>query len=317
MHMDCVIAVDLGGTQLRAAVVDRAGQVYDQVRVLTDVQSGPQAVVEQMLDCINRVRPAVPPDARLLGIGLGSPGPLDPETGVVFMAPNMPGWYNLPLRQMMGERAGLHVVLGNDANAGALGEWFFGKGQGHSHLVYITVSTGIGAGVIMDGRLLLGRLGAGTELGLTLVDVNTLTNWETMASGTALGAAAAAAMQSHPITLLHQLSTPQMVTAADVARAAALGDEVARQLMQREAQLLGIGLVNALHLFSPEIILVGGSVVTENPSLLEGARSIVQRYTISDIYRAVPIEVTHLGNQAGVLGAAALMFYHYGGAPGQ
>jgi glucokinase len=306
-----VIGVDLGGTKIGAVVADRAGNIYASVRVPTEVERGPEAVIDRMLACIAEMRSAVPSDGPLLGVGVGSPGPLDPETGIVLMAPNMPGWRNVPLRDEIATRSGLPVELGNDANAAALGEWLFGGGRGLHHVVYITVSTGIGAGVIMDGRLLLGRQGAGTELGQVLVDRERMLTWEQMASGTALATAAAAAMRVDSQTLLHQYAAPETVTAVHVAQAAAAGDALAGHLMDTEATLLGIGFTNALHLFSPEIVLVGGGVVLANSDLLDGARAVVQQHVIDALYRAVPIEVAHLGEQVGVLGAAALMFYQH------
>jgi glucokinase len=274
----------------------------------TEAAHGPDAVIEQIVTCIEQIQAAVPDDGTLLGVGVGSPGPLDPEAGVVFHMPNMPGWKDVPLRDRLAERTGLRVTLDNDANVAAMGEWLFGGGQGYRHLIYITVSTGIGSGVIIDGRLLYGRKGAGGELGHTLIDNERFTSWENLASGRALAVAATAAMRQHPQSRLHELATPETVTAANVAYAAEQGDEVAQRLMEHEATLLGVGFVNALHTFSPEIILVGGGVVIPNPSLLEGARRIVQQHALADVYRSVPIETAHLGAQVGVLGAVALVF---------
>lgn len=307
--MDCVIGVDLGATQLRAVLADRSGQIHATVRMLTEASQGPAAVIERIVACIAQAGAALPVGAQLCGVGVGSPGPLDPEAGVVLAAPNMPGWDCVPLRAILAKRTGLTVELGNDANAAALGEWLFGGGVGRRHMVYLTISTGIGSGVIVDGRLLLGRQGAGGEAGHMIIDVAGCKSWEELASGTGLAAAAAAAMTATPQTLLHDLATPQTVTAAHVAQAANRGDALAETLMQREAELLGIGFANILHLFSPEIILVGGSVVTANPSLLAGARQVVQQRVIADVYRSVPIEVAALGEQVGLLGAAALVFY--------
>ncbi len=304
-----VIGVDLGGTQIRAIVADRAGQVYAQVQVPTAATQGPDAVIERIAGCIEQMRVAVPDDGPLRGVGVGSPGPLDPYEGVVLHANNLPGWINVPLRDKLAQQTRLPVVLGNDANAAVLAEWIFGGGRGCTHVVYITVSTGIGAGVIMDGRLLLGRKGAGTELGHMLIDSTAFRSWEDLASGTALAATARAAMLTTPESLLHRLTVPATLNAAVVAQAAQEGDSLAVRLLERQAVLLGLGFVNTLHLFSPEIILVGGSVVTANPWLLEGAQRIVQQYAVANVYRSVPIEVAHLGAQVGTLGAAALMWY--------
>jgi len=307
--MQYVVGVDLGGTQLRAALADSTGRVYAEVRMPTEAADGPPAVIERMLNCINQVCAAVSSQDALLGIGVGAPGPLDPETGVVFTMPNLPGWQNVPLRDILAERTGLPIELGNDANVAALGEWRFGGGQGRRNVVYITVSTGIGSGVIEQGRLVLGYKGAAAELGHMIISAEGRLSWEDMASGTALGHAAAAAMRETPTTLLHSLATPESVTAAHVSQAAAQHDELAQQLMHRESELLGVGLVTVMHLFSPEIVLLGGSVITSNPWLLHHARQVVKERAIAQVYREVPIEVAQLGDKVGVLGAIALLLY--------
>lgn len=305
--MEYIVGVDLGGTQLRAILADTEGAIHAEKRIPTDADDGPDAVIDRIVACVGEVRGALPAGATLRGLGVGAPGPTDATAGVVFMMPNLPGWHNVPLRAILEERTGLHVELGNDANVAALGEWRFGGGVGKRNVVYITISTGIGGGVIEENRLVLGYKGAGAELGHMVIDAERLLTWEDLASGTALGRAAAEAMRDDNDSALHALATPATVTAAEVARAASQGDALARRLMRREGELIGVGLVNTLHLFSPEVILLGGSVVTANPWLLDIAREIVQRRAIAQVYRDVPIEVARLGPQVGVLGAVALL----------
>jgi len=305
--VEYIIGVDIGGTKIHAALADRHGTILAEIHDLTRATRGYRAIIDNIIEYIEKLRSYMPEGGSLLGIGIGCPGPLDPVAGVVITAPNLPGWIDIPLCQLLRERTGLPVRLANDANAAALGELYFGGGIGRSHMVYITISTGIGAGVIVDGHVLLGRSGAGGEVGHMLIDLQHRRSWEDLASGTALRTAASAAMQTEVPTMLHELATPHTVTAVEVALAAQRGDALAMELMQREAEFLGLGFVNVLHLFSPEIILVGGSVVTANPSLLDDARRVVQERVIADVYRSVPIEVAHLGNKVGVLGAVALL----------
>ncbi|PDV99733.1 ROK family protein [Candidatus Chloroploca asiatica] len=304
--MDYVIAVDIGGTQLRAALVTLTGELVVSERTATLVHEGAEAVLGRVLKLIELVRAVVLPNDRLLGLGIGAPGPLDPVTGMIYSPPNMPGWDAFPLRDRVATATGLPVTLGNDANAAALGEWRFGRGQGLRHLVYLTVSTGIGGGVIVDGQLLLGRLGAAGEPGFLIVDHATGAIWEDLASGTALGREAAKQMPHYPDSALHTLATPTTVTAAEVSLAAQQGDRLARQLMEREARLLGMGFASMLHLFSPEILLVGGSVILHNPALLEAAREVAYANVRVPLYREVPILAASLGDHVGLLGAAAL-----------
>ena len=306
--MRYIIGVDLGGTQLRAALADEHGDLLDELRMPTGGGDGQQAVIDRMVGCIERMRAALPEGAALAGVGVGSPGPLDPYEGVVLTPPNIPGWHDVPLRAILAERTGLPIELGNDANAAALGEWMFGAGRGRRNLVYITVSTGIGGGVISDGRLLLGYRGSAAEVGIQIVDYATRAFWEDLASGTGLARAAAEAMAGVPGSLLHGLATPETVTGADVSRAAAAGDALARRLMDREGELLGVGLINVLHMFAPELILMGGSVIVHNPWLIERARLTI-RERCYPMYHDVPIELASLGDRSGVLGAVALFLH--------
>jgi len=305
--MQYVIGVDLGGTQLRAILADVAGAIHAETRIATAGDDGPDAVIGQIVECVTAMRAALPAGATLRGVGVGAPGPTDAAAGVVFMMPNLPGWHNVPLRAILEERTALHIELGNDANVAALGEWRFGGGMGKRNMVYITISTGIGGGVIEENRLVLGYKGAGAELGHMVIDAERLLTWEDLASGTALARTAAEAMRADSSSALHALATPATISAAEVAQAANQGDALARRLMRREGELIGVGLVNTLHLFSPEIILLGGSVITANAWLLDVAREIVQRRAIAQVYRDVPIDVARLGSQVGVLGAVALL----------
>jgi glucokinase len=309
--MNYVIGVDLGGTQIRAALVRADGLIVAHVRAPSPVQAGPVATAEQIVLLAREVWAALPAGETLAGLGLGGPGPLDPVSGVIFAPPNLPNWGVVPLRGLVAERIDLTVELGNDANAAALAEWRFGAGKGTRHLVYLTISTGLGGGVIVDGQLLLGRLGLGGELGFLMLDAERGVCWEDLASGTALGRAAATAMPQHPTSYLHTLATPTTVNGAHVAQAAAQGDALARTLMDREAHFLGLGFASVMHTFSPEILVVGGSVVNANPNLLAQAREIAYAHVINPLYRDVPIVPAQFGDQAGVLGAAALFWQRF------
>ncbi|NTW03991.1 MAG: ROK family protein, partial [Oscillochloris sp.] len=176
--MQYVIGVDLGGTQLRAALIRADGTLIAHERTRTFVDEGPNAVINRINGLIGQVRQALPSDGNLLGVGIGAPGPLNPELGIIYAPPNMPGWHNIPLRDAVAQASGLPVVIDNDANAAALGEWRFGAAIGTRNLVYLTISTGIGGGVICDGKLLLGRLGIAAELGSIFLDAERGLRWE-------------------------------------------------------------------------------------------------------------------------------------------
>jgi glucokinase len=314
--MKYVIGVDLGGTQLRAVRIDRDGHIYAYERTDTDVESGPEGVLAQIERLITIVTGDVS-HADIVGVGVGTPGPIDPFAGVVLGAPNLPGWRNVPIKTLLKERTGLPVEVGNDANVAALGEWRFGCGQRCQHFIYVTISTGIGGGVIVDGRLLLGKRGIAGEVGhMTIQTDGPLCGcgnqgcWEVMASGTALARFATEALsQEIPqgrSSLIAEIAGVEPIEGHHVAAAASQGDALAQRLMQREGELIGVGLVNLFHLYAPERIALGGGV-TKSMALLESHihRTISQR--AMSPYRDTPIQLAQLGDKVGVLGAAALM----------
>lgn len=303
--MRYVIGVDLGGTNLRAGLVDTHGTILFDTKVDTKVEEGPQAIFGRMVTLIKTVQQQVPSGGTVAGVGIGVPGPLDPFAGFVFAMPNIAGFENTPLRQMLSDATGLDIELGNDANAAAVGEWIFGAGKGLRDLVYITVSTGIGGGVIADGHLVLGHRGSAGEVGHHIIDWHTRMSWEDTAAGPGFARRAAAAMRQHADSALHQLATPDTVHGSHIAQAAAAGDALAVRLMDEEGEAIGAGLVNMLHLYSPAKIVLGGGVVINNPQLVERAKVVIAERALT-VYRDVPVEMTQLGDRIGLLGAAAL-----------
>jgi glucokinase len=306
------IGVDLGGTQLRAVRVDHAGHVAAFVRADTAATEGPAAVIRQIVDLITAVRNGVSFDD-VIGVGVGTPGPLDPFAGVVLEAPNLRGWVNVPLKQLLESETGARVAIGNDANVAALGEWRFGTGRGCKDFIYVTISTGIGGGVITDNTLLLGRKGIAGEVGHMTIQTDgplcgcgNLGCWEALASGTSLARFAAAALERGRPTLINDIAGGQPVSARYIAAAAERGDEMAQELMQREGDLIGVGIVNLLHLYAPERIALGGGVTKSMPLWEQHMRRTVAKRAMPP-YRDTPIGPAILGDQVGVLGAAALM----------
>lgn len=310
--MRTALAIDLGGTEARAGLVDEEGRVLAEARAPTDAAGGPDVVIGELVRLVEAIR-AAHPDARPVGLGVGAPGPLDSEAGIAIAPPTLAGWHDVPLAARLGERLGLEVRIENDANAAALGEWRFGAGVGTQSMVFITVSTGIGGGVIADGRLLHGRRGLAGEIGHMTIAEGTercacgaLGCWEALASGTALGREGERLAASGGSPGLRSLAGADRVTARHVGEAAEAGDAGALALLEQEARWLGIGIVNLLHLYSPEIIVLGGGV----SQLLDLLRPDIER-TVRDramsAYRDVPIAGARLGGQAGLVGAASLV----------
>lgn len=310
--MRYVIGVDLGGTQVRAIRCDPQGNIVAHARTETAATAGPAAVVLQIERIIAEVRGDVPEQA-IIGVGVGTPGPVDGRTGVIYEAPNLKGFVNVPLKALLVERTGLPVAVGNDANVAALGEWLFGSGRGTDHFVYVTISTGIGGGVIVDRSLLLGRKGIAGEVGHMVVQAGgprcscgNIGCWEALASGTALGQRAIEAINAGEPTILRVADSQGPVTAVHVSLAAAAHDPLALRLMEREGEYIGIGLVNLLHLFSPEVIALGGGVMKNAELLFPPMRRVIADMAMEP-YQDARIELATLGDRTGVLGAAALI----------
>ncbi len=302
------LGIDLGGTELRAGLVTPQGEVIARRQTATDAQGGPQAVVAQMLRLIEELGGAPS------GIGVAAPGPLDPIAGICIAPPTLYRWHNVPLAAMLAERTGLPTRLENDAIAAALGEFRAGAGAGLRHLVYVTVSTGIGGGVIENGRLLHGRRGMAAEIGhMTLVPGGPLCScggrgcWEALACGSALAQAAQAAIASGAATLLRELADGQPVSGRHVTEAARAGDLVALSVLRDEAHWLGRGFANLLHLYSPDAIIVGGGVSAALDLMLPDLLAAMHDNAMP-AYRDTPVLPAALGGDAGLVGAASLLW---------
>ena len=308
--MNYSIGIDLGGTQIRAVRIDRDGRIHAHQRVATAATSGPQVVIGQIEQLIAAMVDTLAP-AEIIGIGVASTGPVDLGTGIALQAPTIAGWFNVPLKALLEERTGLHVELRNDANMAALGEWRFGSGRGCEHFVYVTISTGIGGGVIVDNKLLLGRNGMAGEVGhMTILPDGPICCcgnhgcWEALASGTALAQFAAEALADGQPSLIRDIAAGAPVRGVHVAAAAEQGDPLAQKLMQREGEWIGIGVTNLLHMYSPERVALGGGV-SQNLALFEPyiRRTIAER--AMPPFRDVTICAAQLVDDAGVIGAAA------------
>jgi len=256
-----------------------------------------------------------------LGIGIAAAGIIDSDKGRVISSPNLPGWHEVPLRDAIEQRFGIPVHLGNDATLAALGEWRFGLKNGIANLIYITVSTGIGGGIIAGGKLYTGACGVAGEIGHMTIDVNgpkcncgNIGCWETLASGRALAREAVKQIAEGARTSIIELVNGDIskIDAKVVDQAAKQGDELAKELISRLAYYLGIGLVNLVNIFNPELILVGGGVAKMGDLLLQPAIKIVKERAFSTPAATVEIKPALLGDDSGILGAVAFVLEHSG-----
>jgi glucokinase len=308
------IGVDLGGTQIRALVCDGQGQVLSRAATLTLAQEGCAAVIERIHQTIIEAVGTLPWEA-VAGIGVGAPGPLDPYSGVVVHAPNLPGWDGVPLRSIIAERFGRPVELGNDANLAALGEQRFGAGRGVADMVYMTVSTGIGGGIIAGGELFLGHGGFAGEIGhqTILVDgplcgCGNRGCLEALAAGPAIGRMGreAAALPRGAALLALAGGDIAAVTARTVSKAAAGGDAAAIEILRRAATYIGIGLANLCNILNPELFVLGGGVTNSGAFFLDMIRETIPLHAMAAM-RNVRVVRAALGDDVVLMGAVALI----------
>jgi glucokinase len=302
------IGVDIGGTKIAAAVVSPEGQILNEVRYPT------QAIPpNRLIDTIARAILEVKDGLEVGGACLAVPGfVLSAENKVIF-APNLHEIENIPLDEEIGRRTGLRATVENDANAAAWGEFRFGAGKDVDHLVFITLGTGVGGGVITHGVLLRGAQGAGGELGHVTIDptgsrcsCGNRGHLEALASGTAIARRAREVANEQPRSGLGRLAIERQVLGEDVTRLAQEGDESALQVLKETGRWLGIGLEGFVNIFNPEVIAIGGGASRAGELILAPARKEVQRKALPPSRDLVEIKEATLGPASGVLGAAAL-----------
>lgn len=305
--MGTIIAVDIGGTQMRAA-----SYAPDQVKPIKQKKIATLASEPGGFDrLVSVIQDVWPKDGSVEAIGLASPGPLDPHTGYLLAPPNNPLWHNFPLAPNISNHFGVKTFLDNDANLAGLAEYRFGAGKGHHDVLYITVSTGIGAGVIIADRLLQGFHGLAAELGHSIIDPNGPLcscgypgHLEAYSSGPAivryvLGEIDAGTKSS--------LKRDENMNARDVSEAAQKGDALAIKAYQRAGEYLGIGVASFLHAFDPSIVIFGGGVSQVGGLLFDSFHVSLKKHVFHPRYlENLSITTAALKDDAGLLGARAL-----------
>lgn len=308
-----VIGVDLGGTKIYTALAAEDGQVLAEVKIPTEAGKGLSHVVERIVESVEQVQRAAPPKT-VRALALGAPGPLDTVKGIIHLAPNLQ-WQNVPIKQILEERLSLPVLLDNDANLAALGEHVFGAGRGEENMVYITVSTGVGGGLVLGGRLYRGSTDGAGEIGhMTVSPGGSLCSCgnrgclEAVASGTAIAREARELVDrgGGRRILAEAGGDPGLITAAVVAKAAAAGDPEAASIVREAVRFLGIGIANILNLLNPSLVVLGGGVMETGELVWEGIRREVRARALEAARAGARLVPAGLGGRAGVMGAIAL-----------
>ena len=308
------IAIDLGGTQVRAALF-AADKMLKRAALPTDISGGPTAVLHQMESLVEQISEGID-IADCAGIGLSTAGPVDTQAGVILGIPTLPGWQGFPILSTLKKRFGLPVYVENDAIASALGEWRHGAGRNIQNLVYVTVSTGIGGGAVVDGRLLHGRMGMVAHVGhMRLAQqgptcgCGAIGCFEAFASGTALAKRASIASRDQNSAYLGEIAKNGIVGAVHVFDGAKAGDNQCIALVEEEAKYLGQGITSLIHLFSPERVILGGGVSEGFDMLQTGIHTLIKSDAM-DPFKQVPVVRSELGDNSGLIGAATMVLDH-------
>lgn len=304
-----ILAIDLGGTQLRAALVDAAGQILVRESTRTDSVGGPEAVIAQIGELSKRLITGSS-GSKIACAGISCPGPLDTREGRTFKIATLAGYDGFPFAKRARDILGIPVVLEHDGHAAAFGEWKQGAGRGFEDFIYLTISTGLGGGAIMNGQLLRGAGGMAAHVGHMTIDPDgphcgcgNRGCWELYASGTALLARARRLANEKHATLSGR--SIDDVQTADIFTAARAGENFACELIDKEADWLGIGIINLMHLYNPARFVIGGGVSNNLDLLIPGIRARIETHAMP-AFRQISIVKADLGDNAGLVGAALL-----------
>lgn len=315
-----IVGVDLGGTNIVVGAMSADGLHHHAMRSLpTGAEFGAEGVADRIVGMIEEVILDTTEKTKanrgdFIGIGVGAPGPLDREKGLVVVAPNL-GWRNFPLRDRIGERLHLPVTIDNDANCATVGEWWQGAARGGNTVIGMTIGTGIGGGLIIDGKLFHGASDVAGEIGHTTIDLNgrhcKCGNYgclEAYASGPAIATRAREVLvREETASLLPSLVGGKLesITAETVYKAAQQGDAVASEIVRDTARYLGVGIANLLNIINADVVVVAGGVTQAGDALFVPLRAEVRRRAFRPAVDATRIVPGELPGTAGVVGAVA------------
>ncbi len=309
-HQIAAIGVDVGGTATKAGAVTRSGEVRGRIEAPTVATAGTKGVIAAVEELLQREDAL---GVEVCAVGIGAAGFVHAESGSVTFSPNLV-YDDSRLRDALHARVGLPITVENDANAAAWGERAFGSARGSDHVAVVTIGTGVGSGLIVDGRLLRGSSGAGGEFGHTVIDptgppcsCGLRGCVEQFASGMGIERMAREAVTRDPDSRILALAggSPESIEAVHVAQAAE-HDETARSVLNTAGRMLGIALSNLVNVFDPELIVLSGSVLGAGEPYLGAARDELYRMTTAQRRRPMRLDVSSLGNDGGIVGAGAL-----------
>ena len=309
------IGVDVGGTNVKIALVDKEGGIVYSNTTPTRAEMGYEYTISNIKQAINDLMKETKTDKNSIeGIGFGFPGQIDCNEGVVRVLPNIPGWINVPVAKIMEKEFGIPTKVDNDVRCAALGELAFGAGKGCQNLICITVGTGIGSGLIVNGKLVRGADNAAGEIGHIKLQMHNgpicgcgdSGCLEAFASGPSIIAMAQEYILGGKSTKYRELANPE-ITPYVVAEAAKQGDKVALKIFERMGEYIGIGLSSVVNLLNPEKIVVGGGVADAGDILFTPIINTLKKRAMPIQAKSVSVVPAQLGNAAGVIGASLLI----------
>lgn len=307
-----VLAVDLGGTNLRAAAVSPDGRLLHRESIPTNDELGPASVIERMSALCQRVANSAGLEADA-PIGVASPGPLDPRTGVVLFTPNLEGWQDIPLADELHRLTGRRTRLANDANCAGLGEARFGAGINYDNIVYLGLGTGVGGGIIIDDEMYEGGHGLGVELGHVCVSMDgprctcgAIGCLEAYASGWAIAREAELVADAEDGAAIRAAAAGREPDARAVTDAALQHDPAAIAILQRAGRALGAAIGVFINIFNPEAVIIGGGLAASGDAILGPARAAIPAYSFRGLRDQAVILPAKLGDDNGLIGAAAV-----------
>ncbi|MEW5822042.1 MAG: ROK family protein [Cyanobacteriota bacterium] len=307
------IGVDLGGTNIKAGIVDDLGNILFSTSIPTDGDKGFEATYNNIVSIINTILDNSPiAKNEVRGIGFGCPGLIDSVNGVVRELPNLPGWVNIHLSEMITNKFNLYTKIDNDVRAAALGEYKFGAGQGYSNLICITIGTGIGSGIILDGKLIKGSNLCAGEIGhMTLQEhggpicgCGNTGCLEALGSASSIVRRATELLSGGRPSKIREIMGDGPLTPSVVAEAAQKGDAPAQRILFETGRWIGIGLANVVNLLNPEIIIIGGGVANAGEYIFNPIRETISKRSLKLPGNSVLVEPARLGESAGTIGSS-------------
>jgi glucokinase len=310
-----IVGIDVGGTKVAGGLVTQKGRLVESQVVPTYADKGFNKSYEQIIHLIGGLVRAAGGKENVGGIGICAPGPLNPKTGVVLNPPNLPGWRNIELAKQVQQEFGLPAKLENDANAAGLAEVLFGAAVGYKDVFYVTVSTGVGTGIIIDRKIYHGKNGVAGEGGHVSIDYRSpyrcgcgcLGDIEALAAGPAIARRARVMLeQEHSVASVLRDLTADRITPQAIQKAAQQGDRVAKTILDETGYLLGVWLGHMVSLLDPEAIVIGGGVSLIGKPLFDKIRETIPHNTINGFAAETPVLPAKLRTNVGIYGAASV-----------